>query len=122
MYVSCGVLIVGVLTQAWRMGNGDERLEGIAPGAVLSNALESVRKYAERRRSREEANLRRLREDNEEHLTKFINVEEIKAKKKLRRQKSRARSAIAAELREVESLVEQLRCSMKKSEAMEMEL
>ncbi|OWY96848.1 hypothetical protein PHMEG_00032778 [Phytophthora megakarya] len=58
VYASSVIIVVGVLTHAWRQGRPEGYLEEVAPGAVLELALKSVRKDAKTRQRREAESLR----------------------------------------------------------------
>ncbi|OWZ02493.1 hypothetical protein PHMEG_00025933 [Phytophthora megakarya] len=53
VYASGVIIVVGVLTHAWRQGRPEGYLEEVALGAVLELALKSVRKDAKTRQRRE---------------------------------------------------------------------
>ncbi|OWZ00205.1 hypothetical protein PHMEG_00028660 [Phytophthora megakarya] len=107
VYTSSVIIVVGVLTHAWRQGRPEGYLEEVAPGTVLELALKSVRKDAKTRQRREAESLRRL-QNNDEELPELITDDTVVTRRKVRRRK-RAPTAMAAELREAEQLVVRLR-------------
>jgi hypothetical protein len=56
LHYSGGVVVVSLITHAWRQGSTVHILEGVAPAAVLENALRSVSTSSTARSRREELN------------------------------------------------------------------
>ncbi|KAE8986778.1 hypothetical protein PF011_g19859 [Phytophthora fragariae] len=72
--VSIGCL--GLLTHGWRLGDGDGRLQKMAPHHLLGNAWESVLQNADDRDRSEEASLLKLQEPDVEDLDDFKPAED----------------------------------------------
>ncbi|KAE9028927.1 hypothetical protein PF011_g1314 [Phytophthora fragariae] len=67
---------LGLLTHGWRLGDGDGRLQKMAPHHLLGNAWECVLQNADDRDWSEEASLLKLQEPDVEDLDDFQPAED----------------------------------------------